>query len=384
MLLALLRVADVDLFVPRDSEVTSPAAVEYWRDTNGLTLHLVLDSGARSPIVHRAQRVGHHLFGRLPRWSTPRRAPELARHLEAGNADVLCLHLPVTAHLAALAPADLPVVAVLEEGLERGILAPREPTWLHSVAARREARRVRNLYRRTSDRAAAVVAISDEERVLLGAAGIARSSIVVVPRGIDVSYFAPDVAVTECEFDVAVFGDFRFDRNLVPARDAVRWAASHEPALRWAFVGDVERGVADELRAIGVTVSGRVDDLRPYYSMTEVVLVPAVDVTGVKTTLVQAWAMGRAAVATPQSVLGLPATDGENVLVGNTTSELVKRCAQLVATPTLRDRIGAAGRRTVCERLDGEQIATDFAELVDSLASGVSPGARASRPTDED
>ncbi|HEU5309504.1 MAG TPA: hypothetical protein VFW97_19425, partial [Acidimicrobiia bacterium] len=115
MLLALLRVADVDLFVPRDSEVTSPAAVEYWRDTNGLTLHLVLDSGARSPIVHRAQRVGHHLFGRLPRWSTPRRAPELARHLEAGNADVLCLHLPVTAHLAALAPADLPVVAVLEE-----------------------------------------------------------------------------------------------------------------------------------------------------------------------------------------------------------------------------------------------------------------------------
>ena len=120
LLVALLRVADVDLFLPRTSEGDSPDAVQYWRGFDGLTLHLVLESRARSPIVHRTLRVGHHLFGRLPRWSTPRDAPELARHLETGRVDVLCLHLPVTAHLAELAPADMPVVAVLEEGLERG------------------------------------------------------------------------------------------------------------------------------------------------------------------------------------------------------------------------------------------------------------------------
>jgi len=100
MLVELLRVADVDLFLPGTGEVDSPEAIRSWRGVDGMTLHLVLDSGTRSPIVHRTRRLGHHLFGRLPRWSTPRRAPALARHLEAGRADVLCLHLPVTAHLA--------------------------------------------------------------------------------------------------------------------------------------------------------------------------------------------------------------------------------------------------------------------------------------------
>jgi glycosyltransferase involved in cell wall biosynthesis len=280
-------------------------------------------------------------------------------------------------------PPDVPVIAVLEEGLERGVLAPRERTWVHSTAARNEARRVRRLYRRISDRAAFVVAISPEERELLGAAGIDPSLIVVVARGIDVSYFTPDAAVSAPEFDVAVFADFRFERNLAPARDAARCATSQRPDLRWAFVGDIELADADALRATGITVTGRVDDLRTYYGMTQVVLVPAVAVTGVKTTLVQAWAMGKAVVSTPESAVGLPAVDGENVLIGDTAAELVELCARLVASRELRDRIGAAGRRTVREHLDGQKIATEFADLVTSLASGVSPEKRATPQVDE-
>ncbi|HEY3672410.1 MAG TPA: glycosyltransferase family 4 protein [Acidimicrobiia bacterium] len=369
LLLALLQVADVDLFVPRSSGVDSPAAVDYWRQVEGVTLHLALESEMRSPIVHRTRRVGHHLFGRLPRWSAPRRAPELAGHLEGGGADILCLHLPVTAHLAQIAPADVPVVAVLEEGLERGILAPRERTWFHSIAARREARRVKRLYRRTSERAAVVVAISTEERERLGEAGIDPDHIVVVPLGIDVSYFAPDPTGAEPDLDVAVFGEFRFERNLAPARAAAAWAAVHHPALRWGFVGDIESDDAEALRATGATVSGRVDDLRANYATTKVVLVPAVAVTGVKTTLLQAWAMGKPAVSTPQSAVGVPAVDRENVLIGRTTAELVELCAQLAESPTRREQLGAAGRQTVLEHLDGARIAAEFAQLVTSLAS---------------
>jgi glycosyltransferase involved in cell wall biosynthesis len=381
MLVALLRVADVDLFLPATGEVDAPEAARSWRDVAGLTTHYVLDSGTRSPIVHRTLRVGHHVFGRLPRWSTPRRAPELARHLEAGRADILCLHLPVTAHLAELAPPDVPVVAVLEEGLERGVLAPRERTWIHSVGARREMRRVHRLYRRTSDRAAAVVVISAEERDLLGAAGVDPQRIVIVPRGIDVSYFSPAASATEPEFDVAVFGDFRFERNLAPARETAGWAHAQHPELRWAFVGDIEAADAHALRTTGATATGRVDDLRRYYAATQVVLVPAVEVTGVKTTLVQSWAMGKATVSTPESAVGLPAVDGTNVLIGRTAAELVQRCVQLVASAELRSEIAEAGRRTVCEQLDGEKIATEFAELVTSIAVRREP--KASPPADE-
>ena len=366
-LIALIEVADIDLFLPRTSAADSPGAVRYWQGLDAVTLHLVLESEARSPIVHRTLRAGHHLFGRLPRWSTPRRAPELARHLKEGRADILCLHLPVTAHLAALAPAELPIVAILEEGLERGILAPVERTWLHWVAARNEGRRVRRLYERTGARVAVVVAISAEERAHLGDAGIDPDRIVVVPLGVDVSYFAPDASVSVPEFDVAVFGDFRFARNLDPARDAARWAADRVPELRWTFVGDIDDREAQTLRVTGATITGRVDDIRPWYAKAKVVLVPAVAVTGVKTTLLQAWAMGRPVVSTPESARGLPAVDGTNVLIARTTPELVERCAQLSTSPALRDDLGGAGRQTAVDHLDATKIATDFAELVTSV-----------------
>jgi glycosyltransferase involved in cell wall biosynthesis len=154
----------------------------------------------------------------------------------------------------------------------------------------------------------------------------------------------------------------------VPALEAAHRAATHHPALRWAFVGDIEPRHAATLRGTGAMVSGPVDDLRPYYAATKVVLVPAVAVTGVKTTLVQAWAMGKAVVSTPESALGLPAVEGVNVLIGSRTPELVERCAELSASTALRDRIGAAGRRTACEHLDGEKIAAEFAQLVLSVA----------------
>lgn len=368
LLLAVLAVADVDLFVPITSESDSPEAIRYWRGVKGLTLHLTLDTRPRSPVLHRITRAGHHVFGRLPRWSVPRRAPELEQHLQSGNAEVLCLHLPVTAHLADLAPARLPVVALLEEGLERGVLAPRERSWLHTVAGRTEARRVRQLYKSTSRRAEVVVAISVQERHLLGEAGVDAERIVVVPRGIDVTYFKPEAVSAEPVFDVAVFGDFRFARNLAPARDALLWSAFQQTGLRWAFVGDIAPNDADSLTAAGATVIGAVDDLRPFYADTKVVLVPAVAVTGVKTTLVQGWAMEKAVVSTPQSAVGLPAVEGENVLLGSTTPELVERCAQLSTSETRREHLAAAGRRTVCEELDAGKIAADFAELVISVA----------------
>jgi glycosyltransferase involved in cell wall biosynthesis len=227
---------------------------------------------------------------------------------------------------------------------------------------------VRRLYRLTGERAQVVVAISADERDLLAEAGVDRSRIVVVPRGIDLSYFEPSGVVGEAPFDVAVFGDFRFERNLEPARDAVLWASSHQPALRWAVVGDVERADAESLRAVGVTVTGRVDDIRTYYEQAKVVLVPAVAVTGVKTTLVQAWAMAKPVVSTPESALGLPVVDGGNVVIGCSTRELVEQCAVLVASSPRRKELGAAGRRTVCEHLDGATIASDFADLVVSVA----------------
>ena len=270
-----------------------------------MTVHLVLDVPERSRhrIIRWGQFVWLNALAPFPRWSLPRRCAALTRHLDEGRADVLCLHQPVTAHLLFKVPADVPTILMLEEALDQHSLAPPDRSWLHRLAAKNERSRVRRLYRRSSARAAIVVAISTGDADELSAMGVDPDRIVVVPHGIDVSYFKPDDPCTEFEFefDVAVFGDFRFERNLGPSLAAIRWAAVHEPKLRWVFVGDIEPDDAGALRAAGGTVSGRVDDVRPYYGKTSVVLVPAVTGTGVKTTLLQAWAMSKPVVTTPES-----------------------------------------------------------------------------------
>lgn len=368
LLSELIAAYDIDLFLPRHAESISPSAIRHLRGHEAITLHFVLGSrrSTRSTLVRRALRILNHSFGVLPTWSSPRRSRDLTRHLIEGRADVLCLHLPGAVHLAASAPSGLPVIAMLEEDLERYLLAPSERSRLHRLAARAEHARARRLYRRTNRRVAIATAISPEEAASLSAAGIDPDLIEVVPHGLDLSYFAPAGGV-EPEFDVAVFGDFRFARNLDPALDALRWAAVHHPQLRWMVTGDIHEKDAETLRSTGATVTGPVADMRPYYSDAKVVLVPATEGTGVKTTLLQAWAMARPVVATQHSIQGVDAVHGENVLVGRTTPELVALCAQLVESSHLRQGLAAQGRRTLERNHDMSSISAGFASLVTAL-----------------
>src|SRR6185503_3776135 len=98
-----------------------------------------------------------------------------------------------------------------------------------------------------------------------------------------------------------------------------------------------------------------------------VVLVPATVGTGVKTTLLQAWAMGRPVVATPQSAQGVRAVHGENLLIGRTTADLVTHCADLSMSADRRAHLATNGRETAERDHDVSEIATRFASLVASL-----------------
>ena len=114
-------------------------------------------------------------------------------------------------------------------------------------------------------------------------------------------------------------------------------------------------------------VTGFVSDVRPYYARSKVVVVPSRHGGGVKTTVLQAWAMGCPVVATPFALTSLPAKHGENVLIGETTEELKIHISSLLASPDLRGRLGDAGRRTVCEERDMTIVANRFAHLCDEV-----------------
>jgi glycosyltransferase involved in cell wall biosynthesis len=316
------------------------------------------------PRGRAARALVQYPFDRLPFDCYPRKWPRLREVLDEEQPAVVAFYLPYLAHLVEHAPADVPVVAVLEEGWERLVaasldLSNRKDAWL----ARREAGRYARVYKRVDRRAQAVVAISAEERHSFAATIDARK-IAVVPNGIDTEYFTPRETASR-DIDVLVVSDLRSPRNHVGAIRAweIANADPRSASWRWTFVGAADEPMATSLRAGGATVTGVVDDVRPYYERARAVLVPALTGTGVKSTSIQAWSMRRPLVATPVGARGLPARHGDNILVGEGPPELVDHLRAVLADDGLAERLGAAGGATARSECDLATIATGFAQL---------------------
>ena len=331
----------------------------------------------RSPLgepgwVGRAHRARQFLFGALPRTCHPRRSADLAGVIAADGPSLVVLYLPHLAHLASRVPRGVPVVCVLEEGWERleawGVdqraTGRRRGKWINAT----EQRRAAHLYRRVGRRAAAVVVISESEREWFGR-WIPPDRTVVIPHGVDCEYFRPRAgADVLTDIDVAVFGLLSHPRNGEPAQEVFKAAQRSGEGWTWGFVGPAGEAFSSTVDSPRALVTGYVPDVRPYYARSKVVLVPALNGTGVKTTVLQAWAMGRPVVATPFSVAGLPARPGDNVLIGRSPDELLGQVARLLDSAELRRRLEDAGRQTAVEWRDIRMLARRFADVCGDAA----------------
>jgi sugar transferase (PEP-CTERM/EpsH1 system associated) len=145
----------------------------------------------------------------------------------------------------------------------------------------------------------------------------ASDRIRVLPNGVDTEYFNPE-RVWPCPFPagsrpVVFTGAMDYHPNV----DGVKWCAAEVlprvraqvPEASFWIVGS---NPADEVRALGrsgdVTVTGRVPDVRPYLAHAAVVVAPLRIARGVQNKVLEAMAMARPVVSTPQAAQGLGAS----------------------------------------------------------------------------
>jgi len=111
-----------------------------------------------------------------------------------------------------------------------------------------------------------------------------------------------------------------------------------------------------------------VEDVRPYVRRACVFVSPLIGGAGIKNKVLQAWAMGKAVVATPLSIGGLEARDGEELIVADGAQAFADACVALCTDEALRERLGAAGRRAAVERCSWEsataRLEAEFAQVV--------------------
>jgi glycosyltransferase involved in cell wall biosynthesis len=119
-----------------------------------------------------------------------------------------------------------------------------------------------------------------------------------------------------------------------------------------------------------------VPDVRPYLRRSAAVVVPLRIARGVQNKVLEALAMGKAVIASPQALVGLRARPGAEVLLAREPEEWAAAVHRLFADGDLRRRLGSAGRRYVEERHRWERCLEPLEPLLgrpEPIAAGQRP-----------
>ncbi|AKJ63295.1 glycosyltransferase [Kiritimatiella glycovorans] len=196
----------------------------------------------------------------------------------------------------------------------------------------------------------------------------------IVPMGVDTGYLQKEQVEEERPI-VLMTGYYRDIANLDAAVWFYRyvWPRLREdnPELEFHIVGaDPPR----RLQRLGardkrVTVTGRVDDLRPYRHRSQVFVCPVRLGAGARTKCLEAMASGLPVVSTSLGMAGLPAENGDNCLVAD-TPELMRQCVQwLLSDEQLRKKIRNNASRMIRERFSMEKSMGALEKTVRDVAS---------------
>lgn len=194
-----------------------------------------------------------------------------------------------------------------------------------------------------------VLATAAEEDLLKSFAPWARTS--VIPNGIDLEYFRP---IQRDRVPAAVI--FTGAMDYLPNIDAARYFCGEIlplvrreiPDTRLYIVGLNPPTAVKRLEGIpGVVVTGRVPDVRPYYTRASVCVAPLRMGRGVQNKVLQAMAMGVPVVASSVAHRGLEAEPGKHLHVEDDAAAFACRVVSLLRSPAEQRAMGRSARAFV-------------------------------------
>ena len=238
----------------------------------------------------------------------------------------------------------------------------------------REARKLLTFEREIAEEFDASVFVSPHETDLFSEiAPSSRDRHYAICNGVDYGYFDPDID-QENPFE-------KSDRPIVftgmmdywPNIDAVAWFATEVfPLVRqeqpdasfWIVGGAPTQEVKDLARLPGVTVTGRVPDVRPYLKSAAVVVAPLRVARGIQNKVLEALSMGKPVVCTSAAAAGLENLPADAVWTTDKPEELAANIR--AAGSSNEHKVRQAARGYVIDQYDWQKNLA----LIDSLLGG--------------
>ena len=178
-----------------------------------------------------------------------------------------------------------------------------------------------------------------------------------VDNGVDIDYFKSDSVYPnpygdEYEQPIVFTGAMDYWANA----DAVTWFArnvlpeirqEHAKAHFYIVGARPTRQVNDLASLAGVTVTGLVKDIRPFLAHARLAVAPMRIARGVQNKVLEAMAMARAVVVTPQGFDGIVAQANHEIIITTSAHDFARAVTMLLNEPDKAAQLGQVARQRI-------------------------------------
>lgn len=194
-----------------------------------------------------------------------------------------------------------------------------------------------------------------------------------IEQGVDLTAFNPAAALDtpyKAGPNLVMVGNMDYwpnaDGALYFAREVMPLLAARTPAPHFTIVGG---NPGPEILALAenpnITVTGRVPDVRPYVLHADAAVAPLRIARGIQNKILEAMALGRPVITTPQGYEGVRAQAGRDLLVGDTPAALAAAVASILDGQ--HDGIGQRARAAIEASYKWERILGELDEIIEGV-----------------
>jgi sugar transferase (PEP-CTERM/EpsH1 system associated) len=213
-----------------------------------------------------------------------------------------------------------------------------------------EGRRLRRVECSLPSRVQAITLVSEAEADLYRSI-CPNDRTHAITNGVDLDYYQP--AAGEGRPGRCIFvGAMDYQPNI----EGVIWFCEHvwphviatRPDATFAIVGRNPAPAVRRLASLpGVEVIGSVSDVRPHLAEAQIAVIPLLIARGIQNKVLEAMAMGKPVVASPQALEGLAADPGQDLIVVEAPEAWVSAIGTLPFDARLRNQLQASSRQYV-------------------------------------
>lgn len=242
--------------------------------------------------------------------------------------------------------------------------------WYTGIQAAKMERFENEVFRKAD----AVTTVSEADAKAVRRCG-SHAAVKVIDNGVDLSFFTnetpPQINPNRLAFTGSM--DWRPNQDATEyfVKDIFPILRQKRPELEAVFVG---RQPPEHILRLGetpgITITGTVDDIRPYIREGAVYIVPLRIGGGSRLKILEALALEKAVVSTSVGAESLAVTDKKDILLADTPEQFAAAIEGLLEDRDLAVRLGAAGRQLVEQRYGWNQLAAEMEKFVVQLVEG--------------